>query len=85
MNNKSGQTAMLAVLFAAMFFLLGIIFINYIRPDVQTAQSTLDCNNTSTISDGTKLMCLITDGVVPYFIILVLSSAGGVILSRLAI
>lgn len=84
MNNK-GQTAMLAVLFSVLFFMFGIVFINYIRPDVQTTQGSLDCNNTSVISDGTKLMCLITDGVVPYFIILVLASAGGVITARLAI
>lgn len=84
MNNK-GQTIMLSVLFAILFFMLGIIFLNFIQPEVKNTQGSLDCNNTSGISDGTKLMCLITDSVVPYFIILVLSAAGGVITARLAV
>lgn len=75
---------MLSVLFAAFFFILGIVFVNFIQPEVRNAETGLDCTNL-TISDGAKLACLITGGVVPYFIVLILSVAGGVIMERLVI
>jgi len=84
MGNR-GQTVMLAILFAAMFFLLGIVIVNFIQPDVRDAQVSLDCNSASVISDGTKIACLITDGVVPYFIILIVSTAGGIVTSKLLV
>lgn len=83
MNNK-GQTIMIAALFSFLFFLFGIVFINFIMPEVINTQTNLSCSDL-TISDGTKLMCLITDGVVPYFIILILSAAGGTIMAKISI
>lgn len=85
MMNRTGQTLMLSILFAAMFFIFGITFLNYIQPEVKNTQTALDCNNVNAISDGTKLMCLAVDGVVPYFVVLVISSAGGVVMARLAL
>jgi hypothetical protein len=79
-----GQTLMLSVVFAAFFFIFGIVFVNFVQPDVRVAESGLNCDDL-TISDGAKLTCLITGGVVPYFIILILSVAGGVITERLII
>lgn len=84
MDNK-GQTLMLSILFAVVIFILGILFINFIRPVVVDTQGSMDCSNVSGISDGNKLTCLIVDGTVPYFIALVVSLAGGVLLSRLLV
>lgn len=52
-----------------------------------TAQGPgLDCGSSSSpnqnVSDGTKITCLVTDGVVPYFIIVIISIAGGLIIGR---
>lgn len=84
MNNKGQTQIMLAVLVAIIIFLAGMIFLNYLEPSVSDARVNLSCSDTSQ-SDGTKLTCLIFDVVVPYFIIVVLSIAGGVITERLLI
>lgn len=83
--NNSGQTLMLSILFAVFIFIFGILILNIIKPDVPTARIGLDCTNYNNISDGNKVTCLMVDWVVPYFILLVISAAGGVILERLLI
>ena len=82
--NLRGQTLGLSVLFAIFFFIFGIIFINFLQPDIISSQTSLDCNNVNSISDGNKITCLLVDGVMPYFIILILSTAMGAVTSRLA-
>ena|SRR3990167_8883984 len=47
----------------------------------------LDCGPSASpnlnVSDGTKLTCLATDAAVPYFILAIIATAGGVIIGRL--
>ena len=76
----------LAVIVAITLFLIGMVAHNFIKDEVTVARSSsgLDCSN-SDISDGTKLTCLMVDWVVPYFIILVISLAGGIITARLVL
>ena len=81
MNNKA-QTMFIAVLIAGMIFFTGVIFINFIKDDITTTRTSMDCSN-STISDGAKLTCLGIDIVVPYFIVVFISAAGGLIAARL--
>ena len=90
--NKRGQTLGIAVMVAISLFLVGMLSINYIKPVVTIARdsSHLDCSNSASdfpvgISDGTKITCLVVDLVVPYFIILVFSIAGGIITARFMI
>jgi hypothetical protein len=85
MNNR-GQTIMLSVFFALLIFSFGVLFMNFIMDDVTTARgvNNLDCSGPS-LSDGIKLTCLITDGVVPYFILIIISAAGGRILANLTL
>jgi len=69
-----------------MIFLSGIIVINILKPEVTLARNVatgLNCSNADVISDGTKLTCLAVDLVIPYFIIIIISSAGGVIANKL--
>lgn len=69
-----------------MIFLSGIIVINILKPDITLARNTttgLNCSNATAISDGTKLTCLVVDLTIPYFIIIILSAAGGVITNKL--
>jgi hypothetical protein len=82
MRGKKGQNLILALLAAIMIFVAGMLFLNHIKDDVSLTRSVgLDCTNSS-ISAGTKVTCLGVDLVVPIIIILVVSAAGGAILSR---
>jgi len=82
MNNK-GQGLLMAVVIAVMIFTVGMLFMQFLKSDITDARSPigLDCQN-STISDGNKVTCLGVDIVIPYFIITVISAAGGIIISR---
>lgn len=84
MRNKRGQTLGVAIIISIFIFIVGMLTINIIKPEVTVARSpeVLDCSNAS-ITDGNKLTCLAVDVVVPYFIILVLAIAGGIITARL--
>lgn len=79
--NKKGAI-MLSVWFAIFIFIFGILFLNFIYPNVAQTRIDLDCTNVTGISDGNKMTCLATDLTVPYWILLVISVAGGVVLDR---
>ena len=82
--NSKGQTMFMAIIIACMIFFAGVITVNFIKDDVTTARlsTAMDCTNSS-ISDGSKVVCLGIDLAVPYFIVLFLSAAGGLIAARL--
>lgn len=80
--NKGGQI-MLSIYFAVFIFLIGIVFINFLKPDVTAFRNNLSCTDINNISDGTKLVCLLGDIVVLYWIVIVISISGGAILDRL--
>jgi hypothetical protein len=71
MKNKRGEIGFAVVTFI-FFFLIGMVVVNLIKPDVTLARNSanLDCGNTS-ISDGNKLTCLAVDLTIPYFIVLI--------------
>ena len=73
----------IAILIAVTIFIVGMLSVNYLKPEITRARGPtgLDCTNVD-ISDGTKLACLTVDVIVPYFIILILSVAGGLITAR---
>ena len=83
MNNK-GQISSLgfSILIAVLIFAAGMIIMNFIKPEITNARTDLSCSTPSIISDGTKATCLIIDGVIPYFILIVISAAGGLITSK---
>lgn len=81
MKNKAQSGLGIALIVAIMIFMVGVISVNFVRDAVTSARSDLVC--TGTISDGTKLACLLVDVVVPYFIVMVLSAAGGLITAKL--
>jgi len=96
--NKKAQTIFLSVVSGIFIFLFGILFLTFIDNEVldtETSNSSLfpngggpglNCGSSSnpnlSISDGNKLSCLATETVVPYFIILLISIAGGTITAR---
>lgn len=81
--NRNGQTLFWAVVIGIMIVAAGMLFLNFVKPEVDNARASdaLDCSNL-TISDGAKLTCLGADAAVPYFIIVVLAAAGGYITSK---
>ena len=81
---KKAQTLGLAIIIAITIFIVGMLAVNYLKPEITRARDStnLDCSNTNNISDGTKLTCLAVDVVIPYFIVLVFSVTGGLITAR---
>ena len=90
LNKKAQSTGIPAISIAFMtavfIFLVGMGVMNLIKPEVNVSKNTdnLNCNSL-TISDGTKVTCLIVDVVIPYFIITIIAASGGVITARLLI
>lgn len=74
---------LLAVLVAFMIFFAGMLLVNFIKTSVTDARTDVNCSVPAT--DGTKALCLLFDGVIPYVFVIVLSVAGGLITSRFLI
>jgi len=83
--NKRGQTLGLAILSSIAIFIIGFMFLNFLMPEITTFRTDMNCASYDTIHDGTKILCLISDATVPYFILLILSLSFGAIISRLNI
>lgn len=73
----------IAILSAIVIFIIGIMSINFLLTEVSNARIDLNCDDASNISDGNKMLCLIVDTQVPYFIWLVFSISMGAILVRM--
>jgi hypothetical protein len=82
MNNKAQSNSLyFSIIVGIMLFLCGMILLNFIKPSIIDARTNLDCTNSS-ITDGTKLTCLVVDSVMPYIILLIISLAGGYITEK---
>lgn len=82
MNNK-GQAGIFIIV-AIMIFIVGMVSVNVIKPDVTTLRSGtgLNCVNASAISDGTKLACLAVDITIPWLIISIFAVTGSLIITK---
>ena len=78
MNTKGGVT-ILAVLFGICYFMFGMITYQLLKPDITDQRDSNHLNCSSPSSDGDKVTCLLLDGVIPLFIISILSATGGII------
>lgn len=86
-KNKKGQATLgIAIVIAIIVFLMGMPVVNILKGEVNTARGStgLDCSNAS-ITDGTRLTCLGVDLVIPYFMLIVISIAIGLITARFLI
>ena len=79
MNRKGNMLS--SVLLALMLFMVGMIIVNFIMPEQTSARTSVGCSAPET--DGEKLLCLVLDLPVIYFMVLVFSLAGGVILDKI--
>lgn len=93
--NKRGQSIFLGAVVGILLFMFGMIFYNFITPEYwndgeNSMMNEIGCGyvengtvfGSEDLSDGGKMTCLIGELVVPYFIIIVVSAAGGIITSR---
>lgn len=81
--NKNGQSLGLAILSSIVVLIIGLMFVNFITPEISTFRVDMNCTMPNAISDGSKLMCLVADITVIYWIILVFSVVIGGITARL--
>ncbi len=68
----------------SIFFLVyvfGVLFLPFIADDIATTRIQLDCTNANII-DGAKLNCLLTDILMPYYILFFLSTSAGFLIGR---
>ena len=83
MVNKKAQSTGLAIMGMIFFIIIGFTMINFFFNEVDTARAALSCSSPSTISDGTKLLCLIVDISIPYWIWIVIGVGISFLLARL--
>lgn len=81
--NIKAQTLGMGIIVAIFIFIIGMVCVNFLKSEVTTARTNLNCEDTANISDGTKLTCLAVDITVFYWIIIILSIAGGIITARM--
>ena len=81
--NKRGQTLGVSIMTAIFVIIVGLMFVNFLMPEISNFREDMNCASADTISDGTKLLCLVTDATIPYWIMLVLSTTIGLITARL--
>lgn len=81
--NKKGSIGEIgfALLIAGMIFMTGMLFINPLRDSVDSFRTDMSCSDMAQ-SDGTKVTCLFVDLVNPYFILIIVSLAGGLVTSK---
>lgn len=54
----------------------------YVTDTITQTRGNINCSNPQSITDGTKLVCLETDILVPYFILFIISAAGGYLIGN---
>jgi hypothetical protein len=83
MNNKGQGQLLFVFMFAFVLFIIGMVTVNFIKDEVTRSRGENFC--TSPLTDGGKVTCLLIDGVVPYFFVLIFSGVGGLILEKFLI
>ena len=81
--NKKGQSMGLSIMSALFVIIIGFACINFFFNEVDTARGLLSCSSPATISDATKLLCLVVDLTIPYWIWVILAVGISFILVRM--
>lgn len=67
--NKKGQTIGLIIISLVFIVVIGLMSTNFLMDEVTNARTNLTCSNADAISDGTKLLCLVIDVTIIYWIL----------------
>ena len=81
-KNKRGQTLGLSIISSFVILIIGLVVINLLTPSVDSTREDLSCSDVDNISDGTKILCLVVDLTVIYWILIIFSVILGGITSR---
>ena len=84
MKNKKGQIG-IAIITFIILIIIGFMMINFVKDEVTNARVNLSCASADDISDATKLICLVVDLTVVYWIWLILSISIGIITARMTL
>ena len=81
--NKKGQLALVGLMIGIFVIIFGLVAANAVKDVIEfsTGSSQLDCSNSS-ITDGTKAVCLAVDLTFPYYILILFVSAGAWMTAR---
>lgn len=79
MINKRGQGIFIGVIIALLIYVAGILFLPLAKDIVDSSRTDSSCSTPASISDGSKILCLMFDGAIPYFLWFIVSIAFGVI------
>jgi len=71
-----------SIIIAITFFMVGMLFVNFLQPEITRAVGSSGLNCSGDISDGSKLTCLGISIVLPYFFVIILSVVVGKITWR---
>lgn len=74
-----------AIVIAFLLFFAGSLFVNPLKDSVTDFRTDIGCATPASLSDGAKLLCLGGDAVIPYFILLLISTIGGIVFSKFLI
>jgi len=83
MRNKKAQSTGLTIIGTITFIIVGFVCVNLLFNEVDTARSSLGCSSPDTISSATKLLCLVVDLTIPYWIWIIMAAGIGFILMRM--
>ncbi len=83
--NKKGQSLALSIMGLIFFVIIALTSVNFFFNEIDTARAELSCSSPNSISDGTKLLCLVIDLTIPYWIWIALSVAVGFVIVRLTL
>lgn len=80
LNKKAQGTILFSILIAVMLFFVGMLAISFIEDAITGARTDNSCS--APLTDGGKLLCLLFDGVIPYYFLAIVSIVGGAIISK---
>jgi len=80
--NKLGQSLGLSIMTGILIILVGLMAVNFLMTEVSTARTSLSCSDATNIEDGNKLLCLVADVTIPYWIWIIVALAIGGITAR---
>jgi len=73
MKSKKAQTLGISIMTSLVVLIIGLMCINFLTDEINTARSDLNCASPDDISDGTKLLCLSIDTAIIYWILIIFS------------
>lgn len=80
--NKKGQSLGLSIMSFISIIIVGFLALNFLTTEVTQSRIDLACSDAENIEDGNKLLCLVVNAVVPYWIWIILTIAVGAITVR---